>query len=50
LIADDMGFGDPGCNNPQSKIPMPHLDNLAADGLRFIDTHTPASVTTKSET
>ena len=27
LYADDLGFGDLGCYNPQSKIPTPHLDN-----------------------
>jgi arylsulfatase A len=46
IIADDMGFGDPGCYNPQSKIPTPHMDKLAADGLRFTDAHTPAAVCT----
>jgi arylsulfatase A-like enzyme len=35
IMADDMGFGDPGCYNPQSKIPTPHMDKLAVGGLRF---------------
>jgi arylsulfatase A len=39
LYADDMGFGDLGANNPGSKIPTPHLDRLAAEGLRFTDAH-----------
>ena len=33
LYADDMGFGDLGANNPHSKIPTPHLDQLAQEGM-----------------
>ena len=25
IQADDMGVGDPGCYNPQSKIPTPNI-------------------------
>ena len=46
IMADDMGFGDPGCYNPRGKIPTPHMDALAAEGLRFTDAHTPAAVCT----
>ena len=28
ILADDMGYGDMGCNNPESKIPTPHLLSL----------------------
>ncbi len=24
ILADDMGYGDMGCNNPDSKIPTPN--------------------------
>jgi arylsulfatase A-like enzyme len=41
ILADDMGIGDPGCYNPQSKIPTPHIDRLAREGLRFTDAHAP---------
>ncbi|MEY4386440.1 MAG: Arylsulfatase [Verrucomicrobiota bacterium] len=41
LLADDMGYGDPGCNNPHSKIATPHIDRLAREGLRFTDAHAP---------
>ena len=30
LYADDMGYGDLAIQNPQSKIPTPHIDKLAA--------------------
>lgn len=46
ILADDMGWGDPRCYNPESKIPTPHLDRLAAEGVRFTDAHTPSSVCT----
>ncbi|MAW75866.1 MAG: hypothetical protein CMJ95_00555 [Planctomycetes bacterium] len=44
VLADDLGYGDPGCYNDQSKIPTPNIDRLAAEGLRFTDAHTPSSV------
>ena len=46
LLADDMGYGDPRCYNPASKIPTPNMDRLAAEGLIFTDAHTPAAVCT----
>lgn len=39
VLVDDMGYGDPGCYNPDSKIPTPHIDRLAAQGMRFTDAH-----------
>ncbi len=33
-MADDMGYGDVGCLNPESRIPTPHMDRLAAEGVR----------------
>ncbi|MBL9188892.1 MAG: arylsulfatase [Opitutaceae bacterium] len=44
LLVDDMGYGDPGCYNPRSKIATPHLDRLAREGLRFTDAHAPGAV------
>jgi len=41
ILVDDMGYGDPGCFNPQSKIPTPHIDSLAREGMRFTDAHAP---------
>jgi arylsulfatase A len=48
LYADDMGFGDLGANNPDSKIPTPNLDKLAAQGMRFSDAHSSSGVCTPS--
>ena len=46
LMADDWGFGDLSCYNPESKIPTPNIDRLAAEGMRFTDAHSPASICT----
>ncbi|MBM3794580.1 MAG: hypothetical protein FJW31_11030 [Acidobacteria bacterium] len=37
IMADDLGFGDLGCYG-QKHIRTPHIDSLAAAGLRFTDT------------
>ncbi len=46
VLADDLGYGDPGCYNRDSKIPTPNLDRLASQGMRFTDAHTPSAVCT----
>ncbi|MEW6305187.1 MAG: sulfatase-like hydrolase/transferase [Verrucomicrobiota bacterium] len=46
ILADDLGYGDLGCYNKDSKIPTPHLDQLADEGMRFTDAHSPTSVCT----
>lgn len=46
ILADDMGWGDAQCYNPNSKIPTPHIDRLAAEGIRFTDAHSPSAVCT----
>ena len=48
LYADDMGFGDLGANNPESKIPTPNLDRLCTEGTRFLDAHSSSGVCTPS--
>ncbi len=39
ILVDDMGYGDIGSYNSNSKIPTPHLDQLAKEGLKFTDAH-----------
>ncbi|MBM3727170.1 MAG: arylsulfatase [Acidobacteria bacterium] len=46
ILADDLGWGDPRCYNPNSAIPTPNMDRLAAQGMRFTDMHSPSSVCT----
>jgi len=44
ILVDDMGYGDPGCYNPASKIPTPHIDSLAHAGMRFTNAHAPGAL------
>ena len=46
ILADDLGYGDVGCYNSASKVPTPHLDKLAGEGMRFTDAHSPSTVCT----
>ena len=46
ILADDMGSGDIGAYNNDSKIPTPNLDSLAAAGMSFTDAHSPSAVCT----
>lgn len=39
ILVDDMGYGDLRAYNPHSKISTPHIDRLAAEGMRFTDAH-----------
>jgi arylsulfatase A len=39
ILADDLGYGDIGAFNPDSKIPTPALDRLATEGIRLTDVH-----------
>ena len=48
VFADDMGYGDVGCYNPESRIPTPNMDRLATQGIRFTDAHSADSVCTPS--
>ncbi len=43
ILADDLGYGDVGANNPDSKIPTPAMDRVAAEGMRFTDGHSPSA-------
>ena len=46
IMADDMGYGDIQELNPESRIPTPHLNQLAREGMTFTDAHSPSSVCT----
>jgi arylsulfatase A len=49
ILADDLGFGDVQCNNPErGKIPTPNIDKLAAQGMRFTDGHSSSGVCSPS--
>lgn len=42
ILADDLGYGDLSCYG--GSTPTPHLDRLAAEGLRFTDFHSSGAV------
>lgn len=43
LYADDLGYGDIGCYGA-TDIRTPHIDALAADGIRFTNHYAPAPI------
>ena len=47
IMADDLGYGDLGCYG-QKLIQTPHIDQLAAQGMRFTQAYAGASVCTAS--
>jgi arylsulfatase A len=48
ILADDMGYGDLSCLNPESKIHTRCLDRMAAEGMVFEDAHASSAVCTPS--
>ena len=46
ILADDMGYGDVSCLNPEAKTRTPNIDALARAGMTFTDAHAPASLCT----
>ena len=47
LCADDLGLGDVGCYGA-SLVKTPHIDRIAAEGIRFTDAHSAAATCTPS--
>ena len=43
ILADDLGYGDLGCFG-QRLIRTPHIDRLAAEGMRFTQAYAGATV------
>lgn len=47
ILADDLGYGDVHVLNPdRGKIPTPHLDRLAREGMIMTDVHSGSAVCT----
>ena len=46
VLFDDLGYGQPACYRPDSRLATPRLDALAAEGLRFTDAHSASAVCT----
>lgn len=43
IMADDLGYGDLGCYG-QTRIKTPHIDKLAAEGMRFTQCYAGSTV------
>ena len=48
IYADDLGYGDLSCYNPQAAYRTPRLDKMAAEGIRFTDAHSPSTICSPS--
>jgi arylsulfatase A len=49
ILADDLGYGDVQCYNPErGKIATTHIDRLATQGMRFTDAHSSSGVCSPS--
>lgn len=46
ILADDLGWGDVSCNQPDGKVQTPAIDALASEGMRFTNAHAPHAVCT----
>jgi len=42
LVVDDLGYGELGCQGNQ-QVPTPHIDSIAANGVRMTDGYVTAS-------
>ena len=47
VLTDDLGYSDIGCYGA-TKVKTPHIDRIAAEGFRFTDFHTAASICSPS--
>ncbi|MEO9594717.1 sulfatase family protein [Rhodopirellula bahusiensis] len=48
IYADDLGYGDLSSYNESCAYETPHLDQLAAAGIRFTDAHSPSTICSPS--
>ena len=49
IYADDLAYGDVQSYNPENgRIPTPNIDNLASEGMRFMDAHSSSGVCSPS--
>ena len=48
IYADDLGYGDLSCYNPEAAYRTPRLDQMAAEGIRFTDAHSPSTICSPS--
>jgi arylsulfatase A-like enzyme len=48
IYADDLGYGDLSCYHADAAYKTPRLDQMAAEGIRFTDAHSPSTICSPS--
>ena len=48
VYADDLGYGDLSSYNDKAAYKTPRLDQMAAEGIRFTDAHSPCTICSPS--
>ena len=48
IYADDLGIGDLSCYNADCAYTTPRLDQMASEGIRFTDAHSPSTICSPS--
>ncbi len=48
VYADDLGYGDLSVYNPEAAYRTPRIDRMAAEGIRFVDAHSPSTICSPS--
>jgi len=48
IYADDLGYGDLSCYNAKCVYSTPRLDQMAREGVRFTDAHSPSTICSPS--
>ena len=48
IYADDLGYGDLSSYNEKAAYQTPRLDQMAAEGIRFTDSHSPSTICSPS--
>jgi len=48
VYTDDLGYGDLSCYNPDAAYQTPRIDQMAKEGIRFTDAHSPSTICSPS--
>ena len=48
IYADDLGYGDLSGYNPDAAYQTPRIDRMAAEGIKFVDAHSPCTICSHS--
>ena len=48
IYSDDLGYGDLSAYNPDAAYKTPRLDRMAAEGIQFVDAHSPCTICSPS--